>query len=280
MMPVRIQLSRSKGFRLQEHSHALNGLDCVKVDRSTKWGNPFNFRAPEHCWTALAYGEKGDPAGRHAASVKAFRDWITSAAGMRLEACGLYAERGDESLPVAVGPTVEAGPPPDPAELRGKNLACWCPLTDKDGKPVPCHADVLLEIANRERNRRRPPHPTGAEMSTIQDRLRACPFCGSKAVAEAVKGIFSTNIRCSNGNCPAHPEMLFRRVENAIAAWNTRADDALLDEAERMVEEAAYRCEQARTYIAEPAANTSEKNMTSARWHLDKALAKLRKEQE
>jgi uncharacterized protein DUF4326 len=27
--------------------------------------------------------------------------------------------------------------------LRGKNLACWCPL-DKS-----CHADVLLEIANR-----------------------------------------------------------------------------------------------------------------------------------
>jgi hypothetical protein len=33
--------------------------------------------------------------------------------------------------------------------LRGKNLACWCPLTDKEGKPVPCHADVLLELANR-----------------------------------------------------------------------------------------------------------------------------------
>ncbi len=28
-------------------------------------------------------------------------------------------------------------------ELRGKDLACWCPLS------VPCHADVLLEIANR-----------------------------------------------------------------------------------------------------------------------------------
>jgi Domain of unknown function (DUF4326) len=27
-------------------------------------------------------------------------------------------------------------------ELRGKNLACWCPLNQ------PCHADVLLEIAN------------------------------------------------------------------------------------------------------------------------------------
>ena len=28
-------------------------------------------------------------------------------------------------------------------ELRGKNLACWCPL-DRE-----CHADILLEIANR-----------------------------------------------------------------------------------------------------------------------------------
>jgi hypothetical protein len=30
----------------------------------------------------------------------------------------------------------------DPEELRGKDLACWC----GDG---PCHADVLLELANR-----------------------------------------------------------------------------------------------------------------------------------
>lgn len=29
------------------------------------------------------------------------------------------------------------------AELRGKNLACWCKPGD------PCHADVLLELANR-----------------------------------------------------------------------------------------------------------------------------------
>ncbi len=28
-------------------------------------------------------------------------------------------------------------------ELRGKNLACWC----KPGEP--CHADVLLDLANR-----------------------------------------------------------------------------------------------------------------------------------
>ena len=28
------------------------------------------------------------------------------------------------------------------ADLRGKNLACWCPLDQ------PCHADALLEAAN------------------------------------------------------------------------------------------------------------------------------------
>lgn len=28
------------------------------------------------------------------------------------------------------------------AALRGKDLACWCPLDQ------PCHADVLLELAN------------------------------------------------------------------------------------------------------------------------------------
>ena len=27
--------------------------------------------------------------------------------------------------------------------LRGKDLACWC-------APLPCHGDVLLELANRE----------------------------------------------------------------------------------------------------------------------------------
>ena len=29
------------------------------------------------------------------------------------------------------------------AMLRGKNLACWCPLDQ------PCHADVLLEMVNQ-----------------------------------------------------------------------------------------------------------------------------------
>lgn len=31
------------------------------------------------------------------------------------------------------------------SELRGKDLACWC----KEG--APCHADILLELANENR---------------------------------------------------------------------------------------------------------------------------------
>lgn len=34
------------------------------------------------------------------------------------------------------------------AELAGKDLACWCPLLDPAGNHLPCHADVLLSIAN------------------------------------------------------------------------------------------------------------------------------------
>ena len=32
----------------------------------------------------------------------------------------------------------------DIEEIRGKNLACWCSLDE------PCHADVLLKLANKE----------------------------------------------------------------------------------------------------------------------------------
>ena len=34
------------------------------------------------------------------------------------------------------------------AELAGLDLMCWCPLTDVNGVAVPCHADLLLAIAN------------------------------------------------------------------------------------------------------------------------------------
>lgn len=138
--PHRVQLSRAKGWRMPENT--------VKVDRSTKWGNPFNFKRSEHCWTALALGFKGDGKGRQAASVHAFRYWLQGGRGVHFSRCGLYAEVAGDTVPISESPDAIAPPPPSiatvQAELRGKNLACWCALD------APCHADVLLELANSE----------------------------------------------------------------------------------------------------------------------------------
>lgn len=103
-MPERIQLKRTKGWRMPENT--------VKVDRTTKWGNPFKV---------------GEPGGAYTAKVKDRRHaylLFKSIAG------------DNEKLVAAVK-----------AELRGKNLACWCP---KDNPYEDCcHAAVLLEMANR-----------------------------------------------------------------------------------------------------------------------------------
>lgn len=135
--PKRIQLSRAKGWRMPENT--------VKVTRPGRWGNPFNLRSSEHCWTALHHGFRADPAGRQAASVAMFRAWIHQ--GRAVEAdCGLAAETPNGVIRVASSPVIAAPVPPSLDEIRehlaGKNLACWCALDQ------PCHADVLLELAN------------------------------------------------------------------------------------------------------------------------------------
>ena len=144
--PVRLRLSRAKGFDLQAVSRAANGLGAVNVARPTKWGNPFDFRRSEYCWAALSFGCRGDRLGRQKASVRAFRDWIAPPHGRRTISFEEQPKMGDGDQWVALGPPVKAGEAPERADiikaLRGKNLACWC----KAGEP--CHADVLLELAN------------------------------------------------------------------------------------------------------------------------------------
>jgi len=113
--PVRLRLSRAKGFKLQEHSCAVNGLDAVNVARPSVWGNPWKVGD-----TFLAE----DSIGR----VYARRKGMTAA-----EAVDKFRRR--ECPPHRSAEIIRA--------LRGKNLACWCPPGE------PCHADVLLELANR-----------------------------------------------------------------------------------------------------------------------------------
>lgn len=109
MKPTRIQLSRRKGWRMPPNT--------VKVDRSTKWGNPF------------IVGQHG---GR-AYCVELHRALLVE--GLRPGFC-VAADNVDEQQQYLQMVIKHIG------DLRGKNLACWCPLT------VPCHADTLLAIAN------------------------------------------------------------------------------------------------------------------------------------
>jgi hypothetical protein len=68
--PVRLRLSRAKGFDLRVLSKDTNGLDVVVVARPGKWGNPFPVRvygrnraiARYRAW--LAETMRADTAGR------------------------------------------------------------------------------------------------------------------------------------------------------------------------------------------------------------------------
>lgn len=125
--PIRIQRQRTKGWRMP--------AGVIYVGRPSLWGNPFDFRSSEHCWTALAYGCKGDPAGRREASVRAFRLWM-SVGETR------WAEFRHGKKAFRPSPTIELAAPPSIDPLRGHDLACWCAIGQS------CHADVLLDLAN------------------------------------------------------------------------------------------------------------------------------------
>jgi hypothetical protein len=110
--PQRIQLRRSKGWKMPENT--------VKVDRTTKWGNPFLVTPELTREESIALYEKmiaGKPAK-------------------------------DSPLPVAQQRELREFILAHVGELSGKNLACWCSL---DG---PCHGDTLLKLANSEGKRR------------------------------------------------------------------------------------------------------------------------------
>ena len=84
--------------------------NTVKIDRATKWGNPF------------VIGKDGT----REECIEKYRQLVAGNAPTKRE--DVLASR--KLVAEHVG------------DLKGKNLACWCPM---DG---PCHGDVLLELAN------------------------------------------------------------------------------------------------------------------------------------
>ncbi|MBE1238002.1 DUF4326 domain-containing protein [Phaeovibrio sulfidiphilus] len=125
--PERIQRRRTKGWSLETEAERLGCTvrDIVYVGRGTPWGNPFltgvgSVPAPGPLTPAL-----------RARLVEHYRTWLLKEPGHETLWAGPDADRCRETALEALG------------RLRGKHLSCYCPL---DG---PCHADVLLDLANR-----------------------------------------------------------------------------------------------------------------------------------
>lgn len=112
-MPERIQLRRTKGWHKPENT--------VVVSRPSKWGNPFKVEMIDHEWRVRGLG----------------RLWFGYTTNADAIAAAVELYRSLWRAPRNYFPDA------DLSKLRGHDLACWCPLDQ------PCHADVLLELANR-----------------------------------------------------------------------------------------------------------------------------------
>lgn len=88
--------------------------DVVRVDRGSKWGNP--FRMSDGSCDHPDCGPKSHPPTTREMVIESYRGWLF----------GMLANQPDFLEP-----------------LRGKRLACWC-------APKACHAEVILEALDAQ----------------------------------------------------------------------------------------------------------------------------------
>lgn len=147
MNPQRIQLSRAKGWRKPE--------GAIVVARPSQWGNWFKVctastatSTPRGKMPANYIATMVDPKAPFVVAIDKYGyrtgpHWAGFAdeTEARRFAVDLYRHALEGTYLSVDGPVHRdfyLG------ELRGHDLACWCPLDQ------PCHADVLLELANHE----------------------------------------------------------------------------------------------------------------------------------
>lgn len=116
--PQRIQLKRTKGWRKPE--------GAIVVSRPSKWGNPVSV-----AWL-MEYDDVADRTDAYKVAADWFNAWLTES--IRCEVTDVFLEQRRWILDHI-------------AALAGHDLACWCPL-GPPGVYVPCHADVLIALAN------------------------------------------------------------------------------------------------------------------------------------
>lgn len=113
MSPRRIQQRRTKGWRKPE--------GAVSVARPSKRGNHYRIIP---VGGGYAVKDRHDESWGHYPTIREARSRAVQL--FRVDVTDV--DQGNISL--------------IQKELRGKDLMCWCPLDQ------PCHADVLLELAN------------------------------------------------------------------------------------------------------------------------------------
>jgi len=126
--PRRIQRQRTRGWRLANAT--TNPLGAVIVSRPSRFGNPFTIAdAIEAEWT--------EPRRACAAN---YAEWLRvgTEGGWYQETYRIGRQTFDRRRILAGLHT-----------LRGKDLACTCPLPEP-GQPDHCHGAVLISLVNRQ----------------------------------------------------------------------------------------------------------------------------------
>lgn len=119
--PIRVQRKRVKGWRMPENT--------INVTRPGRWGNPFKIG------NYYRIGRTGFMSPCHPDTIaEAKNDGVHVFVSDNKIAVELYEKYLKQLM----------FPPPIKQELKGKNLACFCALDQ------PCHADVLIRIANEK----------------------------------------------------------------------------------------------------------------------------------
>lgn len=116
-IPHRIQRKRTRGWRMPENT--------IYVGRPTKWGN--HWQVGKRGCGCRTHGECNHNSYRVDTPADAVEAYIY----FKMD----FKKHNPYQFEKWIKP------------LRGKNLVCWCPVL-KNGAYHPCHADVLLALAN------------------------------------------------------------------------------------------------------------------------------------
>jgi hypothetical protein len=124
-MPQRIKRERTPGWRLADAT--TNPLGAVIVSRPSRFGNPFTIKD----------AVEAEYANPHRVCAELYGEWLRvgTEGGWYEETYRIGRQTFDRKRVLAELHT-----------LRGKDLACTCPLP-QPGQPDHCHAAVLIELA-------------------------------------------------------------------------------------------------------------------------------------